>query len=86
MYKNLILIAIAIILYLRNMGSALGEYGHYYKDKRGKFPWLDKWIKDNHIDPARARANEAVFFSMIGFAVAYLGISFVGGWQRNNEE
>ena len=79
MYKNLILIAIAIILYLRNMGSALGEYGHYYKDKRRKFPWLDKWIKDNRIDPARTRANEAVFYSMIGFAASYLGISFIGG-------
>ena len=83
MYKNLVLIAIAIILYFRNMVTALGEYGRYYKDKRRKFQWLDNWIKERRINPAKTRAYEAVNFPMIGFGIAYLGIAFVGGGILN---
>jgi len=84
MYLLLIMSVVMLIIFFGNITAASRSFGAYYKEKRAKFPWLEKWIKERRVNPARTRANEATNNSIALFAIMYLGISIILGWILNS--
>jgi hypothetical protein len=83
MFISLIAIIVGVLLYNKNKKSLDRMYRDYYEEKRSKFPWLENWAKEYHIDPGKVRADEAIPELIIMVSLAYFGILLIGGWILN---
>jgi len=83
MYILFIIFVIALVFYFKNKPLGTRIYKAYYKAKRMEFPWLDNWIKQNKINPAKIRANEDEGFTFVRKLLILLAILIIGGWILN---
>ena len=81
--NGLIMVIILLFIYFNKRKTVFNAYSGYYKEKRAQFPWLEKWISERRINPAKVRAIEDMNNSIAGFAVFYLAISLILGFILN---
>jgi hypothetical protein len=73
----LIYVGIPLFIYMGKKNAVSKVYDGYYVEKRRKFEWLGKWIKDCGFNPVELRKNEAINQSIISTTLIYFFIAFI---------